>query len=99
MQQPAPLPCGVQPVDPGALHRAFVVGGAEVILEIHAGRERFARAGQHHHGAALVHFQGIEDFHHLLRHLDADGVLLVGTVHRHPGDAVLEIQLYGFHGV
>ena len=79
----------------GALVRREIVVVAEELLQVHAGAERIARAGEDQHLAALVGFERVDHLQHLGRDGRVDAVALLGPVQRDPGDPVLERDQHG----
>ena len=91
--QPPPLPAHGFALHAHDADRRCLVDFAEIFLDVHAGGERVARAGQHQHLAAVIDLQHIEHIHHVAVETRRHGVALVGAVERHPGNAVLEFDL------
>ena len=63
---------------------------AEVLLQVHAGRERVAGSREHEHAAVVVGVERLEHVDHLGVELRAHRVALLGPVQLDPGDAVLD---------
>ena len=69
-----------------------MIDGAEILAQIHAGREGFARAGEDDAADGFVDFQRVQNLDHVVVEPGAHGVALLGTIHRHPSDAFVELD-------
>jgi hypothetical protein len=68
----------------------------EELLEVHAGAERVARAGDHQHCRGMVVAQVLQHLRHVAVQLRVHGVLLVRAVEDDLGDLVPDLDLHCF---
>ena len=92
-RQPAEAELG--PVGQHLRGRADVFG--DVVLEVHAGAEGIARAGDDHHVDAVVVRQFLPGLAQRQMHLLVDGVLGLGTVQAQGGNAFADFTLDDGH--
>jgi hypothetical protein len=73
-----------------------IVIGAEIELDVLAGAERLAGAGEHQNLRLRIDGELGQRIVHLEMELGTDGVALLRPVHDQPGDAVLLLDQHGF---
>src|SRR5947209_7986753 len=88
----APLPLPGRAARAHLLRIGELVDIAEILLEVHAGGEGIARAGEHENAGVVCELDRVEHLHHLVVECRAHGIALFRAVQRYPGDPILDLE-------